>query len=1370
MMTKKIIPKRAWIFLLVALLMLMFIERSDAQTFPTNFQRVTVASGLVSPSAIEFLPDGRVLVCQKGGQLRVIKNGSLLTTPALTLSVNTSGERGLIGVAADPSFAANRFVYLYYSTSGTTKNRVSRFTMNGDLLSGEQILLDFPNDTHMYHNGGGITFGADGKLYILSGDDKNGANAQNLDNPFGKVLRINPDGSIPSGNPFTGGTTRSKVWAYGVRNPYTLASDPLSSKLYVNDVGESTWEEVNDATLGGRNFGWPDTEGSGSNLIYRYATNRVDNPPNGQGCAISGGTFFNGAISNYPSTYNGKYFFLDYCGGWIDYINPSVTSPTRTLFASGLPSGMLYIKQNPNDGNLYYININNGSVYKVVYNSPVPVITQHPQNRIVPVGGTATFTVSATGTAPLSYQWKKNGVNITGATSATYTITNVQLSHAGTYTVTVSNSGGSVTSNPATLTVTTPPVAAISSPSNGAVFRAGDVISYSGSGTDNEDGSLPATAFTWWVDFHHATHTHPGPELADGTANGSFAISTEGHSETNVWYRIYLKVTDSHGASDTAFVEIFPKVSNFTLQTVPAGLQVKLDATPVATPLTTQAISGHTRPVEAFTQTVGGTTYVFDHWAHGGPAAQTITITDNDVTYTAHYRVAPTPVVLSPAHDAYVRDGTNAGITYGTTDPTLLITKLAPAGQVNNNREAYLMFNTSSVTGTVSSVILRVYGKVDLTTVASVPVGVFPVSNTAWTESALTWNNKPAAGTTALTTANVTNTAFAYYDFNVTSYVQAEKSAGRHTVAFALKSQVAHDPRVLWNSKEFGSNSPQLSIIAEGGNASPIVSVTSPTSGATFTEPANITITANASDSDGTVAKVEFFNGATKLGEDLTSPYSFTWSNVVAGFYTLTARATDNANASTTSSPVNITVQAPPSCPAVVASADDGNVAANVLDNNFATRWSASGDGQWIQFCLGTEQNVRGVDIAFYSGNVRSSIFDVLLSTDGSTWNTAATGLRSSGTSLAFETFTFTPRVSKYVRIVGHGNTVNLWNSYTEVRVLTGAPNAAPTVSITSPLNNASFTAPATIIINANAADSDGTISKVEFFQGATKLGEDLTSPYNFTWSNVAAGSYTLTARATDNASATTTSSAVNITVTTGPPCDAVTASSHDGNVPANVLDNDLNTRWSASGDGQWIQFCLGSVSTVSGVQIAFYKGNERSSRFDVLVSTDGTSFTSASAGRTSSGTSLALETFSFTAVSAKYVRIVGHGNNLNLWNSYTEVRITSSAMLKTDDMTSARSRTSETNSASSDEEEVLASYPNPADGIAVITYRIKESGWVTLSVNNAISNQKFVLVNQQLPMGTYQTNFDTKLLPSGVHLIKLVSNGKPSTFKLLKK
>ncbi len=808
---------KAWPALLSwCMALLILLSQAQGQTLPANFQRVQVTASLSNPTAMAFTPDGRILICQQSGQLRVVKNGSLLSTPAITLSVNSSGERGLIGLAVDPNFATNNYIYLYYTHTSGPHNRVSRFTMTGDVAGGETPILDLPALNAIYHNGGGMTFGNDGKLYVAVGENQVGSNAQNLDSYLGKLLRINSDGTVPAGNPFTGGAARSRVWAYGLRNPFTISSDPVSGKLFVDDVGNATWEEIDDATTGGRNFGWPDKEGmctSGctgyTNPIYVYATNRDDPPPTGQGCALNGGTFFNGAISNYPSTYNGRYFFLDYCGSWIDNINPSVASPTRSGFGSNLGGSLVYIKQGT-DGNLYFLSRDNSALYRIIYTgTQAPVITTQPQSITISQGNTATFSVTATGNPAPTYQWRKNGTIISGATSATYTITNVQPSHAGTYSVVVSNNSGSVTSNNATLTVTAPntaPVATITSPVNGAPFRAGTVVSFSGTATDPEDGALPASAFEWWVDFHHANHIHPGPDIADGAANGSFPISAEGHTETNIWYRLYLVVHDSQGATDTTYVEIFPVLSTLNLHSVPSGLQIRLDDIPATTPYTTPALSGMVRPMEAISpQTVNGTTYLFDHWEHGGAASQNITITDSNATYTAYFKLAPTAITFTPVHDAYVRDGTNAGTTFGTTDSTLLITKVSPSGQLNNARESYLLFDLTNLTGDAASVVLKVFGKVDLTTVPSVPVGVFSVANTTWTENTITWNNKPATSVATLASTTVTNAAATYYTWDVTNYVKAELAAGRKKVAFALKSELAHDPRILWNSSEAGT-------------------------------------------------------------------------------------------------------------------------------------------------------------------------------------------------------------------------------------------------------------------------------------------------------------------------------------------------------------------------------------------------------------------------------------------------------------------------------------------------------------------------------------------------------------------------------------
>lgn len=266
------------------------------------------------------------------------------------------------------------------------------------------------------------------------------------------------------------------------------------------------------------------------------------------------------------------------------------------------------------------------------------------------------------------------------------------------------------------------------------------------------------------------------------------------------------------------------------------------------------------------------------------------------------------------------------------------------------------------------------------------------------------------------------------------------------------------------NNDEFATNYYNYFLGTNPGNTPPTVSITAPANNASFTAPANITIQATAADADGSVTKVDFYNGATLLGTDASSPYSYAWNNVGNGTYNLTARATDNQGAVTTSTVVTITV-----------GSGGGNC-------NGIAAWSATA--------------------VYTSGNqvvYNNKVYQAKWWTQGNQPDI------NTGDGLPWA----------YVRDCSGGG-----------------GNTAPTVSITAPAANASFTAPASITIQATATDADGTVSQVEFYNGATLLGADASSPYSFSWSNVAAGSYTITAKATDNAGGQTTSAAVSITVT----------------------------------------------------------------------------------------------------------------------------------------------------------------------------------------------------------------------------------------------
>lgn len=375
-----------WPLLFLVIAFLLFSSFVNGQTYTTGFSQSQVTSGLNSPTAIAFAPssDGRIFVTEQGGNLRVIKNGTLLTAPAIQLNVDDDGERGLIGITLDPYFTTNHYVYLYYTVPSPVHNRVSRFTLNGDVVTAgsESIVLDLDAlSSATNHNGGPMAFAPDGTLYVGVGENANGANAQNLDNYLGKLLRINSDGTVPSGNPYTtGSASRQRIWSYGLRNPYTFEFQPGTGKLYINDVGQSAWEEINDATTSGQNFGWPSAEGTSSNSayanpVYAYGHGSGD----GLGCAITGGTFFNPASSPYPSQYTGKYFFMDYCENWINYIDPTSSSPARNAFATSISGGALALTTGP-DGNLYYLSRTNGALYKINYSNTTAIKPNQPNS------------------------------------------------------------------------------------------------------------------------------------------------------------------------------------------------------------------------------------------------------------------------------------------------------------------------------------------------------------------------------------------------------------------------------------------------------------------------------------------------------------------------------------------------------------------------------------------------------------------------------------------------------------------------------------------------------------------------------------------------------------------------------------------------------------------------------------------------------------------------------------------------------------------------------------------------------------------------------------------------------------------------------
>lgn len=346
------------------------------------------------------------------------------------------------------------------------------------------------------------------------------------------------------------------------------------------------------------------------------------------------------------------------------------------------------------------------------------------------------------------------------------------------------------------------------------------------------------------------------------------------------------------------------------------------------------------------------------------------------------------------------------------------------------------------------------------------------------------------------------------------------------------------------DDKNAVTTSASIAIVVSTGNNPPVVSLTAPANNATFNSGATVTITANASDASGSITKVEFFSGTTKLGEDTTTPYSFAWANVPAGTQALTAKATDNQGATTTSAIINITVNAP-------------NVPPTVTLTGPAANASFSSGTAITLTATATQTNATITKVEFFNGTTK--LGEDLTAPYSFTWNNAPVGTHSLGA-----------KATDSKNIVGNS---------TLKQITVVKTNLPPAVDLTSPTNNSVFSTNADITITATASDTDGTISKVEFYNGGSKLGEDLTSPYSFVWNNVPNGNYGITAKAIDNQTATVSSAIINIAVSNAvPPTVNITSPQDNASFFSNSTVTITALAATPSGTVSRVEFFNGAV------------------------------------------------------------------------------------------------------------------------------------------------------------------------------------------------
>ena len=577
----------------------------------SGFSQEVLAAGLSGATALQLLPDGRALIAQQGGNLRLLKDGQVVSEPVLSLSVDSRGERGLLGVTVDPNFASNGFVYLYYTVAGETPfNRVSRFTMTGDTVdaASESVLLDQPAlGSATSHNGGAMHFANDGTLLIAVGDNVLAEKAQENNSLLGKMLRINSDGTIPSDNPFRSSTTgvNRSIFAKGFRNPFTFAVDRASGRVFVNDVGQTSFEEINELSAGA-NYGWPNSEGP---TTLEGVTAPLFAYGRSVGFAIVGGTFYSPATATFPQEFVGDYFFADFAIGFIKRLDPT----TNQVSDFGDEFGnVVDLDVTPQGDMLVLSRSNGGEIIRVSASAPGPVISRQPSPVIVGPGAAATFRVTTRLKAGLTFQWLRNGQPISAADNVTAATSQLRVvatenDNGALYSVRVSNGTGITTSSEAILTVTPnrPAVLKLSAPASTFTYTAGRVISVSGSATDPDTGRLPVTAVSYLLE---AIDGDTATTLATSSGKSArFTIPQPADKRDTVrQLRLTATATDSVGATTVVTRSYNPKLVTIRVQPVlPRGTTGQpsyvVDGTSVAPAgglLVLSSVAGVSRTIE----------------------------------------------------------------------------------------------------------------------------------------------------------------------------------------------------------------------------------------------------------------------------------------------------------------------------------------------------------------------------------------------------------------------------------------------------------------------------------------------------------------------------------------------------------------------------------------------------------------------------------------------------------------------------------------------------------------------------------------------------------------------------------------------------
>jgi glucose/arabinose dehydrogenase len=673
---------------LLALLALPGDARADDPQLPDGFSTVTVASGLFDPTAFAYAPDGRVLIAEKRGLVRVIHpRGSQAATTILDISdhVATGGDRGLLGIAVDPEYATNHYVYLLYTfddhlgdSEAQKTARLTRVVINPDdtVTGGEHVLLgstgtapcptpsntvDCIPSTSNSHTIGTVRAAPDGTLWVGSGDgsdynamDPGALRTLDEQSLSGKILHVDREGRGLPGHPFCPGDNVlthvcTKLYAKGFRNPFRFSLRPGAGPV-VGDVGWESWEELDFLQPGG-NYGWPCWEGGFHTPDYEeldackqlYTAGNQSGPVhfyahNGGGGAIVAGPQYTG--TRYPPEWRNAWFFGDYVTGFLkayDVVGGQFSNP-RPFAPDGFHGVDLELTP---EGDLAYLVFTegsgaSGSLQRIVYGNAAPPAVAHamPSSGHAPleVQFSADESIDPDGDA-VTYDWDF-GDGSPHADGRTVTHT---YAGAGAYTarLTVRDARDLASEDTVDVDVdVTPPVATIEAPADGQLFRHGTAVALRGTATDAEDGELSGDALQWHIVLHHGSHVHTLSDLAGGEQ--SFVPA--GDHDANSYYEINFTATDSTGRSDTRTVRINPETIKLTLASSPPGVTVTYSGVAHVTPeVLTSAIGYHTSVAAPAEIVRDEATWRFTGWSDGGARQHNIVIPTVATTLTATY-------------------------------------------------------------------------------------------------------------------------------------------------------------------------------------------------------------------------------------------------------------------------------------------------------------------------------------------------------------------------------------------------------------------------------------------------------------------------------------------------------------------------------------------------------------------------------------------------------------------------------------------------------------------------------------------------------------------------------------------------------------